>query len=186
MSDFKSDIQHWPTHERFAAHLAKHDPIVCNWVKAVVIHHTWKPVASGWRGLASVESLRRFYIAKGWTSAPHLFICAGAPNPAHDGIFQLTPLNLTGTHAGAVCNRTTIGIEVIGDYDDAPWPDNVATLVSYALAHFMEWRSLGRNAIIGHRNCNSPKTCPGKAVSIERVQNMVWTKRRLVYAHTGL
>lgn len=182
MSTFISDIQQWRTHSAFAAHLSRHDPIVCSWVKFVVVHHTWRPLPRDWRGLASMQSLQRYYAQKKWTTGPQLFICVGAPNPAHDGIFQLTPMNVPGTHAGAYCNARSIGVEVVGDYDAAPWPAPLADMVASALAHFMNWRSLPRDAIIGHRDCNSPKSCPGHSIVIDDVRDMVWNKRNVIYA----
>ena len=182
MNDFASDIRQWRAHTDFAAHLAKHDPIVCNWVHAVVIHHTVKPTPDTWRGLESMQSLRRYYQQnKKWPSGPHLFICAGARNPAHDGIFQLTPLNIPGTHA-TICNQSTIGVEVVGYYDNRGWSEATTDLVRYTLAHFMNWRSIARNGLVGHRDCHSPKTCPGREISIDRVRDMVWTTRNKIYA----
>jgi N-acetyl-anhydromuramyl-L-alanine amidase AmpD len=129
-----------------------------------------------------MQSLRRHYISIGWESAPHLFIARGSLNPNHDGIFQLTPLNLPGTHAG-VCNRTTIGIEVVGNYDNEPWPESVEETVTAAIAHFLQWRNLPCTVIRGHRDCNSPKTCPGKAISIPDVISKVETMRKRLYIY---
>lgn len=169
---FASDIRRWSTVNSFQQHLAAHSPTICRWVSSVIIHHTWRPVQKDWRGLASMESLKRFYINKGWMAGPHLFICVGAPNPAHDGIFQLTPLNMVGVHAG-VCNSSTWGIEVVGDYDSKPWDEPTTKLVASTIASLLTWRGLSADVIRGHRECRSPKTCPGKAVSIPYVQQQV-------------
>lgn len=180
MMPFLADIRQWNCPAEFAAHLNRHSPRLCGWVQKVVIHHTWKPRAADWRGLASMESLKRYYIKLGWSSAPHLFICVGAPNPLHDGVFQLTPLNLPGTHAGT-CNSSTIGVEVVGDYDNSPWPAPLATVVHQSVAHFLQWRGLPSTAIVGHRDCNSPKSCPGKAISIPAVITGVDYERKRMY-----
>jgi hypothetical protein len=169
---FVSDIRQWDSVSNFQQHLYAHSPAVCSWVSSAIIHHTWRPRQKEWRGLASMESLRRFYMGKGWSAGPHLFICVGAPNPAHDGIFQLTPLNAVGVHAG-VCNSSTWGIEVVGDYDDKPWDDQTMELVADTIATLFRWNGISPNMIRGHRECRSPKTCPGKAVSIPVVQQRV-------------
>jgi hypothetical protein len=171
---FDADIRQWSTWQAFREHLFQHDRRICRWVGGAVIHHTWRPTPVQWRGIASMESLKRFYIAKGWTAGPHLFICAGAPNPADDGIFQLTPLNLRGVHAG-VCNPTTWGIEVVGDYDKAPWSDATSDLVTHAVRALFDWRELDTTprTLKGHRDCNSPKTCPGSAINLDYVRRQV-------------
>lgn len=97
---FDIDVRQWRTWQGFRAHLFQHDRHICNWARGAVIHHTWKPTPGQWRGMTSMQSLKRYYEGLGWTAGPHLFICAGAPNPADDGIWQLTPLNLKGIHAG--------------------------------------------------------------------------------------
>ena len=174
MSYFDADIRQWTTWQAFREHLFQHDRRICNWVGGAVIHHTWKPVPADWRGIASVESLQRFYIAKGWTAGPHLFICAGSPNPSDDGIFQLTPLNLRGVHA-TICNATTWGIEVVGDYDKAPWSDATSALVTHAVRALFDWRELDTTpkTLKGHRVCNSPKTCPGTSIHLDHVRRQV-------------
>jgi hypothetical protein len=169
---FASDIRQWSTTDAFKSHLAQHSASVCSWVNFIVLHHTYKPVARDWRGLHSMHALKRYYMSLGWSAGPHLFICHGAPNPAHDGIFQLTPLNMVGVHAGT-CNPRSIGIEVVGNFDVDVWSDQLTTLVCTTIAHLMDWRGLPSLAITGHRNCNSPKTCPGQNVIIPDVRSTV-------------
>lgn len=176
MGNFAIDIRQWKTIDAFRAHLAAHDPAICDWVQGVVVHHTWSPTQRQWRGKASVEGLKTFYENKNppWDAGPHLFICVGAPNPEDDGIWQMTPLNMVGIHAG-VCNPTTWGIEVVGDYDNQPWSDGTRQLVVGAIAALMEWRRLSvtPNSLKGHRDCNSPKSCPGKAINMAVVRQWV-------------
>lgn len=159
---FAQDIRHWPTAAALAAHLAQHNPAICQWIDGATLHHTYRPTVAQWRGYASMIGMRDFYITKGWTAGPHLYL-------APDGIWQLTPLNLGGVHAG-VCNRTRWGIEVVGDYDSGPWPPALAALVHDTLAALFRWRGLAADALNGHRDCNSPKTCPGRAIQLPVVR----------------
>jgi len=114
----------------------------------LVLHHTWKPIEEDgdgiiepgeWNGSYTVQALKTYYERKGWQTAPHLFV-------AEDGIWLFTPFYDVGVHAGKG-NATykskfsnarfngyigrkgagnwkwnlesySIGIEVVGDYDD--------------------------------------------------------------------
>lgn len=168
---FACQIEHWPTVVAFAAHLARHNPLLTNyWTQKIVLHHTVKPTPAQWRGYHSMANLARYYRdTMRWPSGPHLFVCHGAPNPADNGIWQLTPLNAQGTHAG-VCNRDGIGIEVVGRYDDAPWPPVTRQLVLATVRALLTWRGLPVSAVVGHRDCGSRKSCPGRAIDLDAVR----------------
>jgi len=175
---FRSDIRRWETPAMLHQHIIQHDPAICSWVKCVVIHHTYRPVPADWRGLQSMESLKRYYTQLGWDSGPQLFICADSQNPAYNGIYQLTALSEVGIHAG-VCNSYSWGIEVVGDYDSKPWSLQTTHMVAQSVAHLMNWINLPVTAqtIKGHRDCNSPKTCPGKAIDLDAFRSIVQVYR---------
>lgn len=161
---FAADIRQWPTVDAFAAHLAASSPSVAAWASAFCLHHTWTPTVAQWRGITTVKGTRDYYInVRKWDAGPHLFICGDAPDPAHRGIFQLTPLSIPGIHAGK-CNARSWGCEVVGRYDDAFWSDATAELVYGVIAALYRWRDLDPQSITGHRLCLNNKTCPGNAV----------------------
>lgn len=164
-NDFLYAPAQWRTVEDFNNHLLRHNPAICDWVQGVVIHHSVSPTISTWRGMDSIQSLKNYYQNLPWPSGPHLFICAGATNSAHDGIFQLSPLNLPGTHARQ-CNSTTWGIEVVGNYSNQPWSDATSSLVIGAVASLFRWRGLpiNRSAIKYHKECVTDTACPGAAI----------------------
>lgn len=178
MARFDYDLRQWKTVEEFTAHLARHDPAIAPWAKGTTIHHTYVPRIDQWRGATSMEGTKNYYIGLGWTAGPHLFIAHGSPDPAHDGIWQMTPLNLRGIHAG-VCNSDYWGIEMVGDYDQAPWSAGLRALVVGATAALLQWRGLSVSAqtINGHRNCNSPKTCPGSKMDLNDIRT--WISRAM-------
>lgn len=159
---FAADIRHWPTAAALAAHLAQYDPAICSWVAGLTLHHTYRPTVAQWRGYSSMIGMRDFYIGKGWSAGPHLYV-------APDGVWQLSPLNLEGVHA-TVCNKNRWGVEVVGDYDAAPWSQSLAELVYGTLAALFRWRGLSADRLNGHRDCNSPKTCPGRAIQLPAVR----------------
>lgn len=149
-----------------------------SWVRRIVIHHTWKPVQADWRGLLSMAALERYYRDEvvwydskgvqhqGWPGGPHLFVCKGSPNPlSWDGIYQGTPVNQVGVHAG-VCNDG-IGVEVVGNFDGAPWGSDLRALNIGVVGTLLDWTGLSAADVLGHRDCGSPKTCPGTKVDLE-------------------
>lgn len=190
---FAADIRRWATVHDFAQHLAQHDPAICDWVKGFVLHHTWTPTIAQWRGLTSVEGARDYYINSvpnadgnkgGWPSGPHLFICGDSANPLYNGIFQLTPLNIPGTHAGAKCNPTTWACEVVGRYDNTFWSSATAELVYGVITALYGWADRDPETITGHRFCLNNKTCPGNQVAarLSTIRNEV--KQRLLAGAT--
>lgn len=174
MAPFSSDIRRWATVADFAAHLARHDPLIAPWAKGVVIHHTYTPTVAQWRGVQSLRGARDYYIGLKWTSGPHLFISGNATHPDDRGIFQLSPLHLPGIHAGR-CNSNHWGLETVGRYDRAGWATSTSELVYGAVLALMDWRDLTDvSQIEGHRECMpKQKSCPGTAINMDVVRSEV-------------
>lgn len=166
---FAWEIKHWPDAAAFAAHLAARPPL--GWAAGATLHHTWKPEAQDWRGEASMAAIGRYYRATmRWSAGPHLFLCVGAPNPAHDGIWSGTPLTQPGIHAGP-CNSTRLGIEVVGNFDQVGWSPPLAELVFGVLLALHRRHGWGADRLNGHRECMpGQKSCPGHAISMESVR----------------
>jgi len=148
--------------DQFAAYLATLPPP--DWPGEAPVgstyHNTFIPNIVQWRGLASMRSMQASYEAKGWTAGPHLFLARGAPNPAHDGIFVMTPPTSPGVHSPS-CNGARFGVELVGDFQaHAPTAAQQQLLID-ALAALHRWAGLGPN-LNAHRDCD-PRTCPGDA-----------------------
>lgn len=168
---FIIDRRQWRTVADLRRHLANYSPDIAPWAKGVVLHHTYRPTVAQWQGAKSIDAMARYYEGLGWDRGPHLFIAVGSRSPDDDGIWQMTPLNLPGIHAGSA-NRWAWGIEVVGNYDVAPWTPAMTDMVKGATLALMNWRSIAvsRSTLIGHREVPSPKTCPGKMIDMDRVR----------------
>jgi len=168
---FDWDVKHFPTADSFRQYLATLPR--SDWCSGLTVHHTVKPTVATWRGRESMDALGRFYRdevqnpngSKGWSAGPQLFI-------GSDGIWQGTPVNHIGVHA-SVCNSNRIGIEVVGNYNLTGWQPPIKGFVYDALTLLCQWLGRGSSCINGHRDCNSPKTCPGRAVDLDIVRLQV-------------
>ncbi|MBU0577190.1 peptidoglycan recognition protein family protein [Patescibacteria group bacterium] len=124
----------------------------------LVIHHTWRPTKEQWQGQASINGLKGYYERKGWSAGPHLFI-------AEDGIWLFSPMRKDGIHAGSL-NHRTIGIEIVGDYDDNKWDGKTKYNALGAIKALMFYLHLENRDVLFHRDA-SPKSCPGWAITKE-------------------
>ena len=124
----------------------------------LVLHHTWRPTKESWEGELSVKGLKAYYERKEWPAGPHLFV-------ADDGIWLFSTMRKDGIHAGNL-NLFSIGIEVVGDYDNAVWDGQTKYNTIGVLKVLMDKLILQRNQIFFHRDV-SAKSCPGKSISKE-------------------
>lgn len=156
---FDADIRHWPTLAAFEAYLVTIPRPA--WCVGVCDHNTYIPNELQWRGIASVESCMRTYIGNGWPSGPQLFVAAEAPKAADRGIFQLTPIQHQGTHAGK-CNTGYLGQENVGDFNARPpSPAQYKLLLDVNRAILKAWQFSPDNVRV-HNECMPGRTCPGK------------------------
>jgi hypothetical protein len=170
-TNFRWDLRQWRTATDLAQHLANYDPSIADWAKGAVIHHTFRPEPRHWRGAQTMTGIKNYYEGLGWDSGPHLFLCVGAPNPADDGIWQMTALNERGIHA-TIANSWAWGIEVVGYFDYRPWSDAERNLVYDTVETLFRWRGIvpSKATLKGHREVPSPKTCPGIQIDMSRVR----------------
>jgi len=84
-------------------------------IDSLVFHHTSSPVET-WQGSKSMLHYYNIYQSRGWRSGPHIFI-------APDGIWLFTPIKKRGTHATKEAARHSIGIEIVGRYNEGPPTD---------------------------------------------------------------
>lgn len=143
----------------------------------IVIHHTWRPTVADWDGERTVDGLKRYYEGQGWEAGPHIFV-------GPDGIWLFTDMAEVGIHAGAG-NATwiqngkelqgytfknaklksySIGIEVVGDYDEQVWDGEVKLNALSCISTLQKYLQISFDQMFFHRDF-STKTCPGKAIT---------------------
>jgi hypothetical protein len=126
-----------------------------------------------------MQSLERTYRGyQGWNAGPHVFLCAGAPNPANDGIWIGTPISHAGIHAGK-CNSDHFGMEIVGNYDFSGWSQATSDLVYGTIITLLRWLGVrvlndaDTTHLAGHRECLNNKSCPGSAIDCKVVRRKV-------------
>lgn len=124
----------------------------------LVIHHTWRPTKDKWGGARSIQGLKRYYEGKGWPAGPHLFV-------ADDGIWLFSPMSKDGIHAGEL-NHRSIGIEIVGDYDNEKWVGQTKENALGVIKMLMSQLGIDKSNIFFHRDVSS-KSCPGHAITKE-------------------
>lgn len=179
---FAMDVRRWRTVEDFRAHLARYSYAnTAPWAQGCVIHHTYRPLASQWRGWISVRGLAVHYrTAKNppWSSGPQLFICPNAPLEADRGIWQLTPLNMKGIHAGNA-NATHWGVEHVGDFTHDPMPPDVVAMGAGAVAALLDWAGKPTTTTtVAPHAAHGKAECPGYAVDMHAYRRAVDALRR--------
>lgn len=116
--------------------------------------------------------MQDFYKEKGWHSGPHLFA-------DDDQLWGMSPLTEPGVHAVSF-NKTSIGIEVLGDYDSES-PTTGRGLECWKVAAqatkvLLDWLKLPANTrtVLFHRDDpKTSKSCPGKLITKGWVLSMI-------------
>ena len=133
----------------------------------LVLHHTFRPNLSQWKGRDTIYSLKRHYENKDWDAGPHLFI-------APEGIWLFSDMRKNGIHAGKSGNYRSIGIETVGDYMITKPEGLVLDNLLFAITALNEKLGLYPENLKFHKDF-MPTACPGNAITkdwiIEEVKN---------------
>ena len=113
-----------------------------------------------------MKAMKRYYDGMGWSGYPHLFI-------APDGIWEMNDLDKIGIHSNKA-NTYTYGIEVVGRYDMWFWQDPVKSFALHTIAELLTWSKLSIHDLYPHHQFNSTKSCPGNAVTMDKVKALVY------------
>ncbi len=130
-------------------------------IDRVIVHHTWRPTAADYRGIATVAGVRRYHVqSRGWTdNGYHMMV---APDGA---LFRCRPLARIGAHTTGQ-NANSIGLSFIADFDaeDPLRYQGIAPAVEVVRACMVRW-NIPTNRVFGHR-AFAAKSCPGSRFDI--------------------
>lgn len=146
------------------------------WAKSVTVHHCAAPsLAQRPNGFLDqhLRNLESFYkTTKGWSSGPHAFT-------DEDEIHGMSPFTAPGVHAVSF-NRSSIGFEMLGNYDvEDPLTGRgllVCITTASAVRATLDWLGLPVNerTVLFHRDDpKTSKTCPGTKVKKDWFLNLV-------------
>lgn len=156
--------------------------------KATVLHHTWRPVASQYRGLQTIVDIRDYHMNNVGTAdimanayaCPDGKVFSGRPlsaeNWAHAHISRDDPEAEAWQAAGQdrmYFNHYGFGLETIGNFDEEDPAASSAFRVAIAtLAVVHRVFSIPVEQLFFHRDV-ADKTCPGTRVAREEVRRLV-------------
>ncbi len=159
-------IEYLVSFEDFKHHVSNVQ--VARSVNEIVVHHTWRPTASDYRGIETVRGVRRYHMqVRGWSdNGYHVMI-------APDGsIFMCRPLGRSGAHTRGR-NAHSIGVSFIANFDSETPQDYKGMQTGVrVIAVLVERFGLGLENIRFHREF-APKTCPGTKLSIAYLRGEV-------------
>jgi N-acetylmuramoyl-L-alanine amidase len=131
--------------------------VITSWV----IHHSATSSGDPW-------AFANYHISHhGWAGIAYAFVIM------EDGkIYQTNRIDRRSPHAGNGRNTDTLGICLVGDFSQQPPPaaqlEAAAWLIKYLNAQ------LGQKPILGHRDVNPARTCPGDSLDLDLIRNLVY------------
>lgn len=143
-------------------------------IDTVHVHHTWKPSRAEFRGVETMEAMRRFHRAQGWIDiAQHLTIdpMGGLWTGRN---WNLPPASAKG-HNGTAASGPFM-IEIAGNFDKEcdPFDGAQRDAAVAAVAHVLETYALQVSDIKFHRELvNHLKTCPGSGFDRAAFETLV-------------
>jgi len=149
---------------------------------AVHLHHTWRPRRRDFRGLATIEAMRRFHMEQGWSDiAQHLTI------DPEGGLWtgrnwNLAPASATGHNGSA--DAGPFMIEMVGDFDtgEDPFDGAQRDAAIATVAHLARTFGVADDDIKFHNQLTNQKTCPGTGIEradfVKQVRALASKKRK--------
>jgi N-acetylmuramoyl-L-alanine amidase len=138
----------------------------------IMVHHSLTKDS----GTVSWAAIQRYHVeTMGWADVSY-----------HAGVELVNPegeveafLGRDWTQQAAACpqgemNRRALHVCVVGNYDlVAPSDEHLRVLVKRVLLPWMNLFGIGVDRIVGHRDYNASKTCPGTLFSLDNLRRMV-------------
>jgi N-acetyl-anhydromuramyl-L-alanine amidase AmpD len=124
-------------------------------IDSVIVHHFYRPTASEWQGLQTLEAVWRFHVeTNGWADIGYHVVVG-----PDDTIWLARPSEEVGAHCKEQ-NDTSIGIAFAADFDTVEPVANGLATGWKVVAAICERFSIPAERVFFHRDF-SPKSCPG-------------------------
>lgn len=142
-------------------------------IDEVILHHTWRPRASEYKGKSTIEAIHRYHVKeRGWKDIGyHILI---APN---GDIWAGRPIAQSGAHTRGR-NRNSIGICLIGDFDQEKLTSGQRKALIVVARTCLDRFHLSSQALNFHRDYAPYKSCPGWG--LEKSEVRIWVSQGLV------
>lgn len=148
-------------------------------IRAVHLHHTWRPARAEFRGLHTVEAMRRYHLGLGWEDiAQHLTI-----DPA-GGLWTGRNWNRPPASSRGFNGTSAAGpfmIEMVGNFDTGcdPFDGDQREAALDVMTHLLRTYSLAVADLRFHSELNEGrKTCPGSAIARHEIEQEVQKRLR--------
>jgi hypothetical protein len=136
----------------------------------IVVHHSYLPDAASYKGSETIKAIYNNHVTtRGFQDIAYHYLIA----PDGSAIYEGRPADKIGAHCGGnppagvgrvFGNTGSIGICVIGNYDEEKPSREALHVLAVLIADLCEKWQINTAAIFGHCEAWSspPKTCPGK------------------------
>ncbi len=126
--------------------------------RGIVIHHS--ATASG-----DLDAIRRVHHERGWSEAAYHLVLSNGSTEIPAGHLEPTRrflywLPSVGT-SRSTCNVLSIHLCVVGDYENAPFPDGLRSAMGFTVATLQRRYGIPDSRVALHRDCNAT-LCPGR------------------------
>jgi len=149
-------------------------------IEEVIVHHTWKPRVSDYRGSVTWHGIRNYHVnERGWTDIGyHVGI---APDRS---VWLLRPVKRAGGHCLGH-NAHSVGVVMLGNYDkgrDDPAP--VLPTTARVVAAICRRYELKASDVYFHRDF-ADKTCPGTGIDRGAFRELVVQAGEVIHEGEG-
>ena len=137
-------------------------------IRSVIVHHTWRPTAAQYQGLATVRGVRHYHMqVRGWSdNGYHIMI--GPPGDT----FLCRPLARVGAHCRGQ-NQHSVGLAYIANFDEEdPAQYRGLEVGQKVVAALLERFDLEPDDVHFHREYAN-KTCPGTRLHLDEYRHQV-------------
>jgi len=142
-------------------------------IRQVILHHTYRPTREQYKGVSTIQGIWQYHTKTcGWSDIGyHLLV---GPEGA---IWLGRPIDKEGAHARGQ-NHDSIGISMIGDFDEEKLGEPQRLATTAALRALLERFELTANSINFHRDY-ARKSCPGTKLVKQEVRQWVVPRHKV-------